>query len=315
MDNLIFSLNATVPVFLTMVVGWVLKQKGMLTDNFCTVAEKFNFNIALPALLFKDIAGISIREAFDPVYTIFCAGATTICFFGAWLGARLFMKEQYSVGAFVQACYRSSAAVLGIAFIQNIYGTSGMAPMMIVSSVPLFNIYAVLVLVLENPDNKGKGAAAIKKAVIGVAKNPIIWGIIVGAVFSLLGWTLPNILGKTVNNLASLATPLALIVVGAGFEGRKALAKVKPTMIASTVKLVIQPLVFLPVAMWLGFTGDKMIALLVMLGGSTTPSCYIMAKNMGGDHVLTSSVVVTTTLLSAFTLTAWIWVLRTVGFL
>ena len=120
MDNLIFSLNATVPVFLTMVVGWLLKQKGMLTENFCTVAEKFNFNITLPALLFKDIAGISIREAFDPVYTVFCAGATTICFFGAWLGAKLFMKEQYSVGAFVQVCYRSSAAVLGIAFIQNI---------------------------------------------------------------------------------------------------------------------------------------------------------------------------------------------------
>ena len=246
MDNLIFSLNATIPVFLTMVIGWALKQKGMLTDGFCTVAEKFNFTVTLPALLFKDIAGISIREAFDPVYTVFCAGATTVCFFGAWLGARMFMKEQYSVGAFVQACYRSSAAVLGIAFIQNIYGTSGMAPMMIVSSVPLFNIYAVLVLVLENPENKGKGAAAIKKAVIGVAKNPIIWGIIIGAAFSLAGWTLPNILNKTVNNLASIATPLALIVVGAGFEGRKALAKVKPTMIASAVKLVIQPLIFLP---------------------------------------------------------------------
>ena len=313
MDNLIFSLNATIPVFLTMVIGWALKQKGMLTDGFCTVAEKFNFTVTLPALLFKDIAGISIREAFDPVYTVFCAGATTVCFFGAWLGARMFMKEQYSVGAFVQACYRSSAAVLGIAFIQNIYGTSGMAPMMIVSSVPLFNIYAVLVLVLENPENKGKGAAAIKKAVIGVAKNPIIWGIIIGAAFSLAGWTLPNILNKTVNNLASIATPLALIVVGAGFEGRKALAKVKPTMIASAVKLVIQPLIFLPIAMWLGFSGDKMIALLVMLGGSTTPSCYIMAKNMGGDHVLTSSVVVTTTLLSAFTLTAWIWFLKSAG--
>lgn len=313
MDNLVFSLNATVPVFLTMVIGWVLKQKGMLTDSFCSVAEKFNFTVTLPALLFKDIAGISIHEAFDPVYTVFCAGATTVCFFGAWLGARLFMKEQYSVGAFVQACYRSSAAVLGIAFIQNIYGTSGMAPMMIVSSVPLFNVYAVLVLVLENPENKGKGAAAIKKAIIGVAKNPIIWGIIIGAVFSLLNWSLPNILNKTVNNLASMATPLALIVVGAGFEGRKALAKVKPTMIASAVKLIIQPLVFLPIAMWLGFSGDKMIALLVMLGGSTTPSCYIMAKNMGGDHVLTSSVVVTTTLLSAFTLTAWIWFLKSAG--
>ncbi|MDD6032238.1 MAG: AEC family transporter [Oscillospiraceae bacterium] len=315
MENLIFSLNATIPVFLVMVVGWILRQRGMLTDGFCSAAEKFNFQVTLPALLFKDISGINIKEAFDLRYTLFCAGATTLCFLGAWIGARLFMKDKYSVGAFVQACYRGSAAVLGIAFIQNIYGSSGMAPMMIVSSVPLFNIYAVLVLVLENPENKGGGSAAIKKAVIGVCKNPIIWGILIGAVFSLLQWQLPVMLSKTVGSLAAMATPLALIVVGAGFEGMAALKKVRPTLIASLVKLVIQPLIFLPIAAWMGFTTDKMIAVLVMLAAPTTPSCYIMAKNMNGDHVLTSSVVVTTTLLSAFTLTFWIWALRTAGLL
>lgn len=315
MENLIFSLNATIPVFLVMVVGWILRQRGMLTNGFCSAAEKFNFQVTLPALLFKDISGINIKEAFDLWYTLFCAGATTLCFLGAWIGARLFMKDKYSVGAFVQACYRGSAAVLGIAFIQNIYGSSGMAPMMIVSSVPLFNIYAVLVLVLENPENKGGGSAAIKKAVIGVCKNPIIWGILIGAVFSLLQWQLPVMLSKTVGSLAAMATPLALIVVGAGFEGMAALKKVRPTLIASLVKLVIQPLIFLPIAAWMGFTTDKMIAVLVMLAAPTTPSCYIMAKNMNGDHVLTSSVVVTTTLLSAFTLTFWIWVLRTAGLL
>lgn len=315
MENLIFSLNATIPVFLVMVIGWFLRQRGMLTDGFCSAAEKFNFQVTLPALLFKDISGINIKEAFDLWYTLFCAGATTLCFLGAWIGARLFMKDKYSVGAFVQACYRGSAAVLGIAFIQNIYGSSGMAPMMIVSSVPLFNIYAVLVLVLENPENKGGGSAAIKKAVIGVCKNPIIWGILIGAVFSLLQWQLPVMLSKTVGSLAAMATPLALIVVGAGFEGMAALKKVKPTLVASLVKLVIQPLIFLPIAAWMGFTTDKMIAVLVMLAAPTTPSCYIMAKNMNGDHVLTSSVVVTTTLLSAFTLIFWIWVLRTAGLL
>jgi hypothetical protein len=113
--------------------------------------------------------------------------------------------------------------------------------------------------------------------------------------------------------VAQLATPLALIVIGAGFEGRKALAKIAPTLWASAIKLVIQPLVFLPVAMWMGYTGEKMVAILIMLAAPTTPSCYIMAKNMNNDGVLTASVVVATTLLAAFTLTFWIYLLRTFG--
>lgn len=315
MENLIFSLNSTVPVFLVIVIGWILKQRGMLTDGFCSAAEKFNFQITLPALLFRDISGVNIREAFDLRYTLFCAAATTLCFLGAWIGARLFLRDRYAVGAFVQACYRGSAAVLGIAFIQNIYGSSGMAPMMIVSSVPLFNIYAVLVLVLENPENRGSGSVAIKKALIGICKNPIIWGILAGSVFSLLNLQLPAMLDKTVGSLAAMATPLALIVVGAGFEGTKALSKLRPTLWIAFIKLVGQPLVFLPIAAAMGFTGDKMIAVLVMLAAPTTPSCYIMAKNMNGDHLLTSSAVVATTLLSAFTLTFWIWVLKSFGLL
>ena len=80
-----------------------------------------------------------------------------------------------------------------------------------------------------------------------------------------------------------------------------------------TIKLVIQPLIFLPVAAWMGFRGEQMIAILIMLASPTTPSCYIMAKNMDNDGVLTASVIVMTTLLAAFTLTGWIFILKTVG--
>ena len=117
-------------------------------------------------------------------------------------------------------------------------------------------------------------------------------------------------MNKTVNSVAQMATPLALIALGAGFEGRKALAKMKPTLWASAIKLVIQPLIFLPVAAYLGFDGEKMIAILIMLAAPATPSCYIMAKNMKNDGVLTASIVVMTTLLAAFTLTGWIYILR-----
>jgi len=63
----------------------------------------------------------------------------------------------------------------------------------------------------------------------------------------------------------------------------------------------------------MGFRGEQMIAILIMLASPTTPSCYIMAKNMDNDGVLTASVIVMTTLLAAFTLTGWIFILKTVG--
>ena len=126
-------------------------------------------------------------------------------------------------------------------------------------------------------------------------------------------FNVPVIVDKTVNSVAQMATPLALITIGAGFEGRKALAKIRPTIAASMIKLVIQPLIFLPVAAWMGFRGEQMIAILIMLASPTTPSCYIMAKNMDNDGVLTASVIVMTTLLAAFTLTGWIFILKTVG--
>ena len=106
-----------------------------------------------------------------------------------------------------------------------------------------------------------------------------------------------------------------MVAMGAGFEGRKALAKLKPALAASFVKLVAQALVFVPLAVFLGFEGEKLIAIVVMLAAPTTPSCYIMAKNMKNDGVLTASTVVITTLLAAFTLTGWIYILKCTGFI
>lgn len=312
MENFIYSVNATLPIFLVIVIGYVLKQIGMLNDEFVTVANKFNFKVTLPFLVFRDISSANIKEDFDIVFVLFCAVATTICFFVIWAGAKLFIKDKTITGAFVQASFRSSAAVMGIAFIQNIYGTSGMAPLMIIGSVPLYNIYSVIVLTLE-AENSGHGKEKIKKALIGIVTNPIIIGIVLGLLVSLLGITFPTVVNKTVQNMASMASPLALIAIGAGFEGRKALAKIKPTIAVAVIKLVVQAGIFIPIAIHLGFRDEKMIAILVMLAAPTTPSCYIMAKNMNNDGVLTASAVVVTTLFSAVTLTFWIYLLKTVG--
>ena len=314
MENFIYSVDATFPIFLVMVIGYILKQIGMLNDNFVTVANRFNFKVTLPFMLFRDISGVDIRAVFDIRYVLFCALVSTACFWIIWGGVKLFLKDQSMRGAFVQASFRSSAAVMGLAFIQNMYGSSAMGPLMIVSAVPLYNIFSVIVLTFEGAhsgevDPKQK----VKDACINIAKNPIILGILAGLVVGLLGIDFPVIVDKTVNSVAQMATPLALITIGAGFEGRKALAKIRPTIAASMIKLVVQPLIFLPVAAWMGFRGEQMIAILIMLASPTTPSCYIMAKNMDNDGVLTASVIVMTRLLAAFTLTGWIFILKTVG--
>ena len=314
MENFIYSINVTMPIFLVMVLGYFLKQIGMLDDNFVTVANRFNFKVTLPFMLFRDISTVDIKAVFDLKYVLFCAIVSTICFWTVWAGAKLFLKDKSMRGAFVQASFRGSAAVMGMAFIENIYGSSAMGPLMIVGAVPLYNIYSVLVLTFEADEEDGRqGAGKIKQAGINILKNPIIIGIFLGLVVSLLGVHFPTIVDRTVDNVARMATPLALVTMGAGFEGRKALVKIKPTLAASFIKLVAQTAVFLPIAAAMGFTGEKIIGILIMLAAPTTPSCYIMAKNMKNDGVLTASIVVTTTLLASFTLTGWIYLLKCTG--
>ncbi len=314
MQNFIFSLNVTFPVFLVMVIGWFLKQKGMLNDNFVTVANKFNFSVTLPFMVFRDLAAVDIYGTFDLKYVLFCAIASSICFWVIWGLTRLFLKDKTMRGAFVQASFRSSAAVMGLAFIDNIYGSSAMGPMMIIGAVPLYNIYSVLVLTFE-AQTEEKDTSKIRQAAVNIIKNPIIISIFLGVIAALLKLDFPVLVDKTIDNVAKMATPLALIAMGAGFKGREALAKMKPTLAAAFVKLIAQAAIFVPIAAALGFTGEKMIGILVMLAAPTTPSCYIMAKNMHNDGDLTASVVVTTTLLAAFTLTGWIFILKTLGYI
>ena len=316
-ESLIFSLNSTMPLFFIMLLGYLLHRKNFLTDDFVAMANKFVFNVALPVQLFRDLATMDVRASFDAKYVLFCAAVTTASILVIWALAKLFLKEKHIVGEFVQACYRSSAAILGAAFIQNIYGTSGMSGLMILGSVPLYNIFAVIILTLESPalDAKSGMGEKIKKSLKGIVTNPILLGIAAGFVWSLLRLPMPTMANKTLSSLAGMTSPLALLAIGAGFKGREALGYLKPTAVATVTKLVILPAIFLPMAVHFGFTDQKLVALLVMLGSVTTPAGYVMAKQMGHEGTLTGSVCVTTTVFSALTLTVWVFWARSNGFI
>lgn len=319
MNNLIFSLNATLPIFLTMVVGYILKQIHILDDSFVKTLNKFNFKVTLPVLLFLDLYQSDFYEVWDTKYVLFCLFVTLICCFTITILTYFFLKDKTILGEFVQGAYRGSAAVLGVAFILNIYGEVHTTPLMIIGTVPFYNIYAVLILSFTNPEAMASNEKnridkdQLKKSFIGIVTNPIILSILLGMVASLLKFSLPAIVLKTAGNLSVLATPLALIGLGAGFEGRKALSRMKPTIVCTFIKLFIQPALFVPLAAYLGFRDEKMIAILIMLGAPTTVSAYIMAKNMNHEGVLSSSVVVSTTFLSSLSLTFWLFLLKNFG--
>lgn len=312
MENLIFSLNATIPIFLMMLLGMLFRKLGWMDEVFAAKMNKFVFLVPLPVLLFEQLATVDFSEVWDIKFILFCFVVTAISITISTL-ISLLWKDRSVKGEFIQATYRSSAALLGIAFIQNIYGTAGMAPLMIIGSVPLYNIMAVVVLSVFKPGNNSFDKALVKKTLKGIVTNPIIIGIVAGFVWSALKLPMPSILHKTVSSIGATATPMGLMSMGATFEMKKATSKMKPTLVAVFMKLVGFCAIFLPMAALLEFRNEEMIAILVMLGSATTVSCFVMARNMGHEGTLSSGVIMMTTLLSAFTLTMWLDVLRSFG--
>ena len=144
----------------------------------------------------------------------------------------------------------------------------------------------------------------------GIVTNPIIIGIAAGLLWSALNIPMPKILEKTVAHVGSVASPMGLMAMGASFDMKKAFAKVKPAFAAAFMKLIGLCAIFLPIAIKLGFRESELVAILVMLGSASTVSCFVMAKNMGHEGVLSSSVVMLTTMFSAFTLTGWLYILK-----
>lgn len=312
MENLIFSLNATIPIFLMMLLGMLFRKLGWMDEVFAAKMNKFVFLVPLPVLLFEQLATVDFSEVWDIKFILFCFVVTAISITISTV-ISLLWKDRSIKGEFIQATYRSSAALLGIAFIQNIYGTVGMAPLMIIGSVPLYNVMAVVVLSFFKPGNNSFDKALVKKTLKGIVTNPIIIGIVAGFVWSALKLPMPLILHKTVSSIGATATPMGLMSMGATFEMKKATSKMKPTLVAVFMKLIGFCAIFLPVAAMLGFRNEQLIAILVMLGSATTVSSFVMARSMGHEGTLSSGVIMMTTLLSVFTLTMWLDVLRSFG--
>ncbi|MEE3420647.1 MAG: AEC family transporter [Lachnospiraceae bacterium] len=314
MSSLLFSLNCTMPVFLTMMAGFLFRKLKWMDEAFASKINSLVFKILLPVMLFLQIGGTDFKDSWDGGFVLYCFLVTFASIFLAFLLSFLF-KSVPERGEFIQAAYRSSASILGMAYIGNIYGDSAMGPLMMIGAVPVYNVMAVFILMATSEEalSASSRGGVMKKTLVGVIKNPIILGILFGMVWSLLGVPMPQILHKTLSNIAQTATPMGLLAMGASIDPKKVSGELLPSILASFMKLVGLELLFLPLAVHLGFRTQKLVAILVMLGSPTTVTSFVMAKSMGHEGTLTSNTVVITTFLSAFTLTFWVFLVKTMG--
>lgn len=315
MSNLIFSLNATMPLFIMMALGYILKRINFIDDNSASVMNRLVFRVFLPALLFIDLAKENFTAIWDGKLVLFCLVVTLLSIVIAFLISLVVSKDKADRGEIIQGSFRSAAATLGIAFMLNIYDSATAVALMIVGSVPIYNITSVIVLEVTAEDEaEGRSRKElILKTLKNVVTNPIILSIAAGLVWSLLSIPMPAIMDKSVTYLGNVASPLALIVLGASFKFSDAGGKIKETVAVSFSKLILLTAIFLPVAVKLGFRNESLVAILIMLGSGTTSSSFIMAKNMGHKGIISASAVMITTLLMSFTMAGWLFILKSLG--
>lgn len=297
------------PIILVIVAGYFLRQKGFLDDNTTNALDKFSFQVALPLMLFIDIAQMDFYSEFRLDFVIFCIAATTISFLVVWFLAEKFMSDRRMVGSFVQGSVRGSVAILGVSVITNVYGSAGIAAIVVAVVAPLYNVLSIFALTFCASDGK-IDAARVKKSLKEIVTNPLVIGIFLGMPFALLRLEIPSAIAGAISNIGKTATPLALIVVGASFNLADATKRLRPALLASIIKLIILPAVFLPIAVMLGYRDATLMSALMMLGSATAPASYIMSKNFGCDAPLSANIVIIAEGLFAVTITAWLYILK-----
>ena len=320
LNNIIFSVNAVFPLVILMILGFCLKQKklGLFKNpkEFFNQADRFVFQFALPVYVFSELSGAQIENIFNANLVIYCMSGLLLSFIIVILIAPAFIKKRASRGAFIQGACRSNFALLGMPLAGNLFGDIGLktAALILPFVILLFNTVSVIVLAVnadysENPEKQD----TLSRIIGGIIKNPLIIAIIIALPFMIFKISLPTVVQRSVNYIANTAAPLALISLGAGIEPEVLKSKVKLSLIASILRTIVCPVVFVIPAVLLGFRDAALVVIFVLFAAPTAVGSYIMAKNMNSDYELAGQIVALTTIICPVTVFAGSFILKSMG--
>jgi len=323
MADLVFALNATAPIVLMVAIGYFLKRIGLVDQTLAKAMNKLVFRVFLPAMLFLNMYKIESFAKMDFTFVWYAMVLTVILFLIAIPTVMMMTKENPKRGALLQSVFRANYALVGIPLATSLFGEEGgiMATVLSAFIVPIFNTLAVIGLCVFSSDKK----LSIKKVLIGTVKNPLIQSIAVGfvalgirAVFvkTGIGFRLSDVtpVYKTLSNLSAVATPLALIVLGAQFEISAISELKKYITFGVLVRNLIVPAIGLGAAYLFGcFTGAHFATFVAVFCTPVAVSSVPMAQEMDADVSLAGQLVIWSTVFSAASIFLASYVLKAAG--
>jgi predicted permease len=268
--------------------------------------------VTLPSLVFIKLSIVDFKTAFDIDQIIFIYTGTVFYFFFLWFLSILFIDDGKNRAVFIQGSFRSNYAIIGIALIANMFGDHalGKAAMVLAFIVPLYNVLSVIALTL--PVRKEK-QFSFGKTVSEITTNPIILAALVALPFSHFQIRLPQTLFKTVDYIAALTLPLALLGIGGALNFESIKKNSTIAIFSALIKIVIIPLTLSFLAYKFGFKDEDLGIMFLLFASPTAIVSYIMAKAMGCNSDLAGNIVLMTTLGSILTISLGIYVIRSFG--
>jgi len=298
-----------------MSVGYLIRKLNMVDDHSLTIMNKLVFRVFMAILLFVNVSKMDIEALVDvqnlTLILLLCGVITSMVLF-YFLIYRKTVSDINKVPVMIQGSYRANLILFGIPMATSLYGENGagIISIAIAGAIPLFNVLAILIL--EGYANKN---ASKKKLVISILINPLIISCFLGIMFVVLGIKIPNLLLNPLVSMGGVATPLAFIILGATLRFSSLIKNLKFIFVASFMKLVILPLVAILLGIKFGFVNEHLLAILGATGSPIAIASFIMVKEIGGDENLAAELIVSSSVLSIFTLFIWIFSLKTLGFL
>lgn len=334
---LLTAINAVFPIILLILLGYVLRCRGFLNENFVKTGNSLVFNICLPAMLFINVYNIEGLGSIRWDMVLYCVTVIGFIFILGLFTALATTAVPARRGVILQCTFRSNFAIIGLPLAAALGGNEAEATAAIISAftIPVFNILAVIslsVFVAGSSDER----TDVKKMLISIAKNPLILGVMAGLfcllvraveirqfgklVFSLK--THVQFLYSALNNLKSVASPLALIVLGAQFEFSAVRGLLKEIAVGTVFRIVIAPLIGIGLAVVLnhyvpslGWGANEYPALIALFGSPVAVSSAVMARSMKNDEQLATQLVVWTSIGSMVTIFLLVCLLMMLGLL
>ena len=323
MDNFLFAVNATLPICLTVLIGYFAKRVGLLSVSLAGSLNKLVFRLFLPAMLFLNVYKIESFAKIDFTFVWYAIGATLALFVLGFFAVILFTKENARRGVLLQATYRANFAFVGISLASSLFGESGamMASVLSAFLIPLFNLLAIIALSVFSSENQ----FSMRSFLVSMAKNPPIISILLGFGALLLRawlvqlgvtWRLSDVtpIYQTLTSLSVVATPLALVALGGQFEFSAIGALKKEILFGVGVRCLAVPVLTIGIAYLIGgFEGAHFATFVAAFCTPVAVSSVPMAQDMKGDATLAGQLVVFTTLFSAITVFLASYLLKVAG--